>query len=279
MKPTLHIRPFDYSNLRLSDMKDLSYLILPIYVQDPKSILQSVSQKEWAKYWFGISVVAVFFLIATLIAASLHLYCSLGILPIVLLFLRTTVSTSEMNQNISRIAANEQVKQLDRARTFLRKNPFVIRRNNVLFENLPQLIIIDKLILRCQEESDNSCMQLSANKNALEILQQQQIKTEHIQQLEVRVEVLTEIVQEFEGVYRILLGAQNRIHQERERLRMFAQNSKTNAKIDVFDNSPILIRDEEKLIFYEEILQKSIQQASQTDSLWQARYKEKMRQM
>ena len=275
MKPTLHIRPFDYSNLRLFDMKDLSYLVLPIYIQDPKGILQSVSQREWTKYWFGIAFVSIFFLITTLIAASLNLYCSLGILPVVLLFLRTTISTEEMNQNIARMASNEQVKQLDRARIFLKKNPFFMRRNNVLFENLPQLILIDKLIVRCQEESDNSCMQLSANRNALETLQQQEIKTEHILQLEVRIDVLTEIVQEFEGVYRILLGAQNRIHQERERLRMFAQNSKISAKIEIFDNSPILILDEEKLLFYEDILQKNIQKAVQADEIWLARYKEK----
>jgi hypothetical protein len=212
---------------------------------------------------------------ATLIAAALNLYCVLGILPIVFLFLRTTISSEEMNRNISRISANEQVGQLNRARKFLRHTPFIMRRNNALFENLPQLILIEKLLIRCQEGSDNSCMQLSANRNALEILQQQKIKTDHIMQLEVRIEVLTEVVQEFEGVYRILLGAQNRIHQERERLRMFAQNSKITSKVEVYDNSPILRRDEEKLTFYENILLKSIEKASKMELLWQKRYTDK----
>jgi hypothetical protein len=275
MKPQLHIRPFDHSNLHLSDMRDLSYLILPIYIQDPKNILRSVSQREWAKYWFGIAFISVFILMATLIAAALNLYCVLGILPIVFLFLRTTISSQEMNRNISRISANEQVGQLNRARKFLRHTPFIMRRNNALFENLPQLILIEKLLIRCQEGSDNSCMQLSANRNALEILQQQKIKTDHIMQLEVRIEVLTEVVQEFEGVYRILLGAQNRIHQERERLRMFAQNSKITSKVEVYDNSPILRRDEEKLTFYENILLKSIEKASKMELLWQKRYTDK----
>lgn len=275
MKPQLHIRPFDHTNLYLSEMRDLSLLILPIYIQDPKSIHASVYRGEWAKYWFGIFFVVTFLLIATFIAATLNLYCALGILPAVFLFLRTSISTEEMNRNISRLAANEQAKQLSRARLFLKKSPFIMRRNDVLFENLPQLIIIEELLARCQQNSDNSCMQLSSNRNALEILKEQNIKTDHIIQMEARIEVLTEIVQEFEGVYRVLLGAQTRIHQERERLRMFAQNNKPTSKIEVFDNSPICTKDNDKLDFYEKILQKSIEKSTQFDTLWQKRFQKK----
>ena len=275
MKPQLHIRPFDHTNVRLFDMRDLSLLILPIYIQDPKSIRLSVYRGEWAKYWFGIFFVVTFLLLATLIAATLNLYCALGALPVALLFLRTSVSTEEMNRNITRIAANEQAKQLNRARIFLKKTPFIMRRKEVLFENIPQLIVIDELLAQCQKESDNSCMQLSSNRNALEILKEQNIKTDHIIQMEARIEVLTEIVQEFEGVYRVLLSAQNRIHQERERLRMFAQNNKPTSKVEVFDNSPICTKDEDKLVFYEKILHKSIQKAAQFDTLWQKRFVKK----
>ena len=275
MKSQLHIRPFDHTNFSTSDMRDLSLLILPIYIQDPKSIRSSVSRAEWAKYWFGIIFIVSFLLICTFIASTLNLYCVFGVLPIALLFLRTTISSEEMNRNISRITANEQAKQLNRARNFLKKNPFIMRRNNVLFENIPQLVIIEEMLQRCQSESDNNCMQLSSNRNALDILKEQNIKTDHIIQLEARIEILTEIVQEFEGVYRILLGAQNRIHQERERLRMFAQNNKQTSKVEVFDNSPICTKDDEKLAFYEKILIKSIEQSSKIDTLWQKRFEQK----
>ena len=275
MKQQLHIRPFNHTNINASDMRDLSLLILPVYIQDPKSIRNSVSRAEWAKYWFGIFFVVSFLLICTLIASTLNLYCMFGVLPLALLFLRTTITTEDMNRNISRIAANEQAKQLTRARAFLKKSPFIMRRNNVLFENIPQLVIIDELLVRCQEESDNNCMQLSSNRNALDILKEQNIKTDHIIQLEARIEILTEIVQEFEGVYRILLGAQNRIHQERERLRMFAQNNKQTSKIEIFDNSPICTKDEEKLVFYEKILHKSIERSTQIDKLWKKRFEQK----
>lgn len=275
MKSQLHIRPFDHTNFSTYDMRDLSLLILPIYIQDPKSIRSSVSRAEWAKYWFGIIFIVSFLLICTFIASTLNLYCVFGVLPIALLFLRTTISSEEMNRNISRITANEQAKQLNRARNFLKKNPFIMRRNNVLFENIPQLVIIEEMLQRCQSESDNNCMQLSSNRNALDILKEQNIKTDHIIQLEARIEILTEIVQEFEGVYRILLGAQNRIHQERERLRMFAQNNKQTSKVEVFDNSPICTKDDEKLAFYEKILIKSIEQSSKIDTLWQKRFEQK----
>ena len=275
MKSQLHIRPFDHTNFSTSDMRDLSLLILPIYIQDPKSIRSSVSRAEWAKYWFGIIFIVSFLLICTFIASTLNLYCVFGVLPIALLFLRTTISSEEMNRNISRITANEQAKQLNRARNFLKKTPFIMRRNNVLFENIPQLVIIEEMLQRCQSESDNNCMQLSSNRNALDILKEQNIKTDHIIQLEARIEILTEIVQEFEGVYRILLGAQNRIHQERERLRMFAQNNKQTSKVEVFDNSPICTKDDEKLAFYEKILIKSIEQSSKIDTLWQKRFEQK----
>lgn len=275
MKSQLHIRPFDHTNFSTYDMRDLSLLILPIYIQDPKSIRSSVSRAEWAKYWFGIIFIVSFLLICTFIASTLNLYCVFGVLPIALLFLRTTISSEEMNRNISRITANEQAKQLNRARNFLKKTPFIMRRNNVLFENIPQLVIIEEMLQRCQSESDNNCMQLSSNRNALDILKEQNIKTDHIIQLEARIEILTEIVQEFEGVYRILLSAQNRIHQERERLRMFAQNNKQTSKIEVFDNSPICTKDDEKLAFYEKILIKSIEQSSKIDTLWQKRFEQK----
>lgn len=275
MKSQLHIRPFNHTNINADDMRDLSLLILPIYIQDPKAIRISVSRAEWAKYWFGILFIVSFLLICTLIASTLNLYCVFGVLPLALLFLRTTISTDDMNRNISRITANEQAKQLTRARSFLKKTPFIMRRNNVLFENIPQLVIIDELLVRCQEESDNNCMQLSSNRNALDILKEQNIKTDHIIQMEARIEVLTEIVQEFEGVYRILLGAQNRIHQERERLRMFAQNNRQTSKIEVFDNSPICTKDEDKLAFYEKILLKSIESSAQINTLWQKKFEQK----
>ena len=84
-----------------------------------------------------------------------------------------------------------------------------MRRN--IFENIPQLVIIDQMLLRCRE-GQTTIVCISSNRNALEILKEQNIKN-HFIQLEARIEVLTDIVQEFEGVYRILLGAQNRIHQ------------------------------------------------------------------
>ena len=272
MKPQLHIRIFDHSKLLQSDMKDLSYLILPIFIQDPKRIYRSVSQQEWLKYWFGIGVILFFILSVALLAASLNFYCTLGVLPIFMLFMKTTVSTEEMNKNISRIASRRHIQQLNQSRAYLSKNPFVIRRNNVLFENIPQLVIIEKLLVRCKEESDNSCVQLSTHRQAFDTLQKQNIQNELLLQLEVRLEVLNEIVQDFEGVYRVLLGAKNRIQQERERLRMLAQNSPPVGRLDVFDNSPILSRDDEKLRFYEDILLKSINKANKIDSLWQKRY-------
>jgi len=275
MKPQLHIRIFDHNNLKQSDMKDLSYLILPIYIQDPKQIYRSVAQQEWFKYWIGITVIIVFFLSVALLAASLNLYCTFGVIPIFMIFMRTTVSTEEMNRNISRLSSKKHVLQMQQARTYLANNPFMIHRNNVLFENIPQLIVIDKLLIQCKEESDNSCVQLSTHRQAFETLQKQNIQNELLLQLEVRLEVLNEIVQEFEGVYRILLGAKNRIQQERERLRMIAQNRDNVGKLDVFDNSSVLIFDREKLEFYDRILIKCINTSNKLDSIWKKRFEDR----
>ena len=122
MKPQLHIRIFDHSNLQKSDMKDLSYLILPIFIQDPKRIYRTVSQQEWLKYWFGIAVILFFVLSVAILAASLNFYCTLGVLPIFMLFMRTTVSTEEMNRNIAKIASRRHVQQLEQSRSSMRSN-------------------------------------------------------------------------------------------------------------------------------------------------------------
>ena len=58
---------------------------------------------------------------------------------------------------------------------------------------------------------------------------------------------------------------------------MFAQNNKQTSKIEVFDNSPICTKDEEKIAFYEKILIKSIEQSAKIDSLWQKRFEQKKR--
>ena len=55
---------------------------------------------------------------------------------------------------------------------------------------------------------------------------------------------------------------------------MFAQNNKQTSKVEVFDNSSICTKDEEKLVFYEKLLQKSIQGSAQLDTLWQKRFEQ-----
>ncbi|MEC7983768.1 MAG: hypothetical protein VX278_01310, partial [Myxococcota bacterium] len=252
MKRKLNFVELDSGQVQVEDLDLLEILPIGIDVQSSRKIRASIYRSEWGKYWFSLVLAGGFLLITGIAASALHMACTIVALPSIFLLLRGSISDEEMATNINRLSNRVIVENLEKAKLYLRKNPFIIRKRFTVYENLPHLIRLDQMITKCKEESNNTCLQLSFNQNALqEMLKTSPPTDQNLIQLQARVEVLAEAVQSFEATYSVLLSEENRLQQERERIRMSAQNASQKRFWDVFEHPPLTQINHEQMIFHE----------------------------
>lgn len=218
-----------------ADLEVLAGLPIDMDVQTAEMFEKQIARQEQTKIWVGMMFVWTTFLITGFLCAGCNsedsgIWIVLAIPALLFMLLQRSISNSEIKEVIQRRTRDMVIQELQKVQEFMTTNPFVSRREMVIYENLPQLMSLGTLIDKCKRESQIAAQRLLQFKSMLndKIPSGSSLEVEihrpEVKRLQLRVQIYTELMESFEKCYATMMKERNRLYSEREKVRRAAQN-------------------------------------------------------
>ena len=275
------INPF---KLYREELKLLEGLPLRISLQTPDGIRQRVVSQEKGKLWVGMVMVwGIFLGLGALCSGCTEENSTVWILvavPIALyMFLQKSISDDELNEIIKKKSRILILAEIKKAQTHLLNHPFMIRREDAIIENLPQLTHIETLLDHCKRESTMAAQRLLLYKSQLhDLLPEDAIVDDHlhkpnVRRLALRVNIFQDLMKTFEKTFALFMNERNRLLIEREKIRMqatldFHNDNIPSPQMQGYPSAPLELIDKEQQLFFEETLEEALKEFQNIDIRW-----------
>lgn len=221
-----------------ADLELLSGLPIDMEVQTAEMFEKQIARQEQTKIWVGMAFVWVTFLITGFLCAGCNsqdsgIWIVLAVPALLFMLLQRSISNSEIKEVIQRRTRDMVINELQKVQEYMTANPFVARREMIIYENLPQLMNLGTLIDKCKRESQVAAQRLLQFKSMLNdniptgSTLEAEIHRPEVKRLQLRVQIYNDLMEAFEKGYATMMRERNKLYSEREKVRRAAQQEVT----------------------------------------------------